>query len=199
MNVSRSERKLGTWEWLFHLGGLSIAGVACAAVLFLVIRPIDKRHAAVLRKQAQLKQVLDLEDHIRNENDRLVRTLSMADQKIERLLDRVPSVPREADFLGQITTLAREVGLQIVDYRPGGTLAKDEYQEMTVSLASEGSYPAICSFLKRIHDLPRLSRIRQLTISPRREGETYGMDMELTIYFAPKSNLATAGTGSING
>lgn len=199
MFVSRSEKKLGTWSWLFHCAGLSVAIAECAVILVLVIWPIDNRHAEVQRKTVDLRRILDRELDVRHEHQRLSQSLSAADEKIDGLLNRIPNLPREADFLGQITTLAREVGLEIVDYRPGGTTERGEYQEMIVTLSSEGSYSGLCSFLQRIHHLPRLSRVNELKISPRQDGQTYSLNMTLAIYFAPKNKLAGMGPEVSNG
>lgn len=189
MLVTRSEQKLSTWAIGFHVAGAAVVVAVAGAAFLLLLRPVSVRHARVVEKTASLQAVLEHEERLRREHERLSQSLLLAEQKVESLLERVPNVPREADFLGQVTTLAHDVGLEIIDYRPGGTAQREEYQEMTVSLTAEGSYPGVCSFLRRLHGLPRLSRVHELKIAPQANGEAYSTNMTLAIYFAPEHKL----------
>lgn len=190
MLLSRSERKLATWSWLFHAIGAAVTGVLLLGTVFLVIQPMDRRESDLKHQAAELTATLAAEDAVTAEHESLVAELLAADDMVEKLLNRIPAVPRESDFLGQITTLADEVGLSIVDYRPGSATEKKGYKQMTLTLSSDGSYESVCNFLHQIHQLPRLSRVLALDIAPVADGDVYKMMMTLTIFFAPDSHLS---------
>ncbi len=191
MLISRTEQKLSKWAWSLHLGGLLIAAAGCGLMLKAVVIPLTQENADVVSQEQDLRKVLDLESTVIRENQRLNKVLDEADQKIQSLLDRIPNVARESDFLGQITTLAKDVGVEIIDYHPGTISEKEEYHEMSLSMTSQGSYEGVCNFLNRLHSLPRLSRANKLSILPVADGLTYSLDMTLTIYFSPTSALAS--------
>ena len=192
MFLNRADKKLATWSWMFHAVGATVTLTLVFATVILVIRPMENRVVELREKATELSAALSVEEAARTEHQLLTSRRIVADGKIEQLLNRIPNVPRESDFLGQITTLAAEVGLSIVDYRPGSAAEKKGYKQMTLTLSSDGSYESVCRFLNRIHQLPRLSRILSLDISPLGESGTYKMMMTLTIFFAPDSKLAVA-------
>ncbi|MCM2373595.1 type IV pilus inner membrane component PilO [Aporhodopirellula aestuarii] len=193
MSFASPQARLHRWWWLSHGCGLFVCITAVAVIHVLVTKPIENRYTEVTRAIAQAEQVLTHEHRLRRENQRLSDSLLKTDDEIEGILNRIPNGPCEADFLGQMTALAHEVGLEIVDYHPNETITQPEYREMRVTIASEGPYAAICEFLYRIKDLPRLSKVNALTIKPRHDGEVFSMDMTLAIYFAPATSLSTLG------
>lgn len=182
---------------VFHLVGLSVAvGICWLAVVFL-LRPIEVERKKSIAEAEGVEEILQDEQSVTLRNQSLKRSLQEVDTRITRLLERIPNVPKEADYLGQVTALAKDVGLEIVDYRPASIQEHDEYHEMTVSLLSEGSYTGLCHFLNQISALPRLSRINELIITPRGKG-TYSVETKLTIFFAPSTQLATQKGGAGN-
>ncbi len=194
MLLNRTEKQLATWSWLLHGIGAVVTAALVSGIVFLFIRPMDDREAELTKKAEELTAALDFENAVQSEHELLTAKILEADDMIDKLLDRLPNVPRESDFLGQITTLAREVGLSIVEYRPGNVSKKKGYKQMTLALSSDGTYVSVCSFLHRIHQLPRLSRVLALDVAPLGEGDAYKMMMTLTIFFAPDSELSVAGT-----
>ena len=189
MLTSRTEQNLNRWG--LHVGGLLIAVCGCGLMLKVAVLPLREQDTELVNREADLRKVLDVETAVTRENEHLTKILDEADQKIKSLLDRIPNVPRESDFLGQITTLAKEVGVEIINYHPGQISQKDEYHEMSLTITSQGNYDGVCNFLHRLHSLPRLSRANKLSILPVADRNTISLDMTLTIYFSPASELAS--------
>lgn len=192
MLINRTEQKLSRWARGLHLGGLLIAMTGCSVMLLAVIIPLSQDDAEVVAREQALRKILDLEPAVTSENERLTQVLAEADIKIQSLLDRIPNVARESDFLGQVTTLAKDVEVEIMNYLPGNIRETEEYNEMSLSITSQGSYDGICNFLNRMHSLPRLSRTSKLSLAPVVNGKTYSLNMTLTIFFSPTSELASA-------
>ena len=111
MLITRTERKLSRWARGLHCGGLLIAVAAGGLMLGGIILPLMEQTAEIVEQEVKLRNVLELEEILTRENERLTQTLAEADQKIQSLLDRIPNVARESDFLGQITTLAKQVSV----------------------------------------------------------------------------------------
>ncbi|MEQ9406121.1 MAG: type 4a pilus biogenesis protein PilO [Fuerstiella sp.] len=192
MFLNQAERKLATWSWMFHACGAVITVAVLCTTVLLLLRPMENRVVQLRHRATELSAALAKEDAVKAEHQQLTARRLEADDKIEKLLDRIPNVPRESDFLGQITTLAAEVGLSIIDYRPGTATEGKGYQQMTLTLSSDGSYESVCRFLNRIDQLPRLTRVLTLDITPLADDTGCKMLMTLTIYFAPDSKLPLA-------
>ena len=106
----------------------------------------------------------------------------LQDQR-DSLRARVPADAREAEFLEQVTEVAREVGLHIHDYRPGTVTTLGEYSRMEIGLSCAGNYNGICDFMYRLATLPRLANVTKLDILVPAPEEMYTLNMTLVIYF----------------
>lgn len=199
MLINRTEQKLSKWAWGLHFGGLAVTSAVCFIMLTAVILPLRLQHREVIVQEEEFNEILKLEESVTKENERLTAVLSEADQKIRSLLDRIPNVARESDFLGQITTLAQEVDVEIMDYTPGSIAKNAEYHEMNLTLTSQGSYEGVCDFLHRLHSLPRLCRANKMSILPIMDGRRCSLNMTLTIYYSPNSKLASGERDNNNG
>ena len=60
---------------------------------------------------------------------------------------------------------------------------EDVYAEMEVTLIGKGGFAGICSFFDRLEKLPRLSKVRDVTISVSHVADEYPMKLTLIIYF----------------
>jgi Tfp pilus assembly protein PilO len=127
------------------------------------------------------------------------RQIDEAEARNVRLAARVPAAPHEADFLGQMTALAHDVELEIHDYRPGVARLLEKHGEMEVQFNAQGTYSAICRFLHRTEELPRLCRITRLEIKAPPSGDKTQIDITLLIYFAHEQQASPPAGGTPRG
>jgi Tfp pilus assembly protein PilO len=159
MSTPALEHSLTQWSRIFHAAGGLISLSLLGAVALLALRPLELRESQLQLRSEAIHSELSIAEAVRLEHEQLSSEIARVEDKIEQLLNRIPNVPRESDFLGQITTLAEQVGLAIIDYRPGSVSDAGQYKQMSLTLSSTGSYEAICRFLHEIQQLPRLSRV----------------------------------------
>ena len=139
---------------------------------------------------ARLDELLKSAGEIREAAREIRRQIDEAEARGVRLAARVPTAPHEAEFLGQMTKLAHEVELEINDYRPGVARLLEKHGEMEVQFSAQGTYAALCRFLHRTEELPRLCRITRLDIKAPQTGDKTQIDMTLLIYFARELPVA---------
>jgi len=177
-------RNLVIEGWMLHAAGLALtAGVAVLAAV-TIWQPLYAGSEQAMVEIARLDELLKSAGEIRAEARDIRRQIDEAQTRGVRLAARVPTAPHEADFLGQMTELAHQVELEINDYRPGVVRLLEKHGEMEVQFSAQGTYAAICRFLHRTEELPRLCRITRLDIKAPQTGDKTQIDMTLLIYFA---------------
>ncbi len=189
------ERHLKLLGWGLH--GLGVLGLLAGGWLLTVgiCGPLEEQRQECMAQSARLDRLLDDSTQIREENARLTAALKQLQEQRESLQQRVPDDPREAEFLEQVTEVAREVGLQIHDYRPGTVTATGEYSRMEIGLSCAGNYVGLVDFLHRLASLPRLANVTKLEVVAPSPEEMYTVNMTLIIYFGVGRSLELAKGG----
>lgn len=186
MMPSEPGRKLRLLGWATHAGGATVALAAACVLQLAAYGPLERRRASCQERSAELDRHLEEADQVRAEHGQLSQALAEMEEQARLCRQRIPEEPREAEFLAQIARAAREVGLQIRDYRPGPPITQGTHTEMEVLLSCEGTHASICGFLEQLPKLPRLSSLVKLEISSPPAGNRYPVNMTLVIYFGAK-------------
>jgi Tfp pilus assembly protein PilO len=168
---------------LLHYAGV-LATVVCATAGYSFL------HAPAVREIAETSARIDeLLQSVRNgpvmrEQHRIVtETLRNVKSRIANVQRRVPRESNAGEFLKEVTQLASAGHLAIKDFHPEKPQAKTGYAEMQVVLKGQGSFGSICTFVDRLAQLTRLSKIQDLTLSAEGTANEYPMTATLVIYF----------------
>jgi Tfp pilus assembly protein PilO len=191
-------RKLLIESWLLHAAGLALTLGIVVLVAAFIWQPTYAHSSGISAECASLDELLKSSAEIRAQTRDIRRQIDAAEARIVSLAARIPAAPHEADFLGQMTALAHEVDLEIQDYRPGVVRLLERHGEMEVQFNAQGTYTAICRFLHRTEELPRLCRINRLEIKAPPTGDKAQIDLALLIYFA-RGESDRAPTGGASG
>lgn len=102
-------------------------------------------------------------------------------------MTRIPETAQESEFLAQLSQLAKDTGLTILEFRPGKITDRTTHRELEISLSAHGGYHSLCELLAGLEKLPRLCRVTSLTID--RDSTTtveqYPVRMSVVVYFQP--------------
>lgn len=185
--------------WLLHGLGLLVTMLAAGVFYVFGYQPLDGESASLQAQALMLDGLLNQATTIYAENSRLKTQVNEFERKAIAVLSRVPEEPREADFLAQVSELAQQTGLDILDYRPGILRPQTTYTEMEVKLVSKGTYASLCGFLEQIDRLPRLCRLMNLSIDAKASDGKYAMEMTLVIFFTTGSKAPSNEAGNNHG
>lgn len=168
---------------LLHYAGLLLVAV-CGSIAYDVAyvpatQGIEDTYAVI----DELKKSEENAPVIRREHEKEAAHLASVTERISTLHQRVPEDADAGDFLRQVTQIAAEQHLAISNFQPDKTAEKDGYAEMEVTLTGKGGFASICRFFDRLAKLPRLSKVRQLSISNGNVPGEYAMTATLLIYF----------------
>lgn len=187
---------LKKFDWAMHVGGLAVVLASVFLAYTCLFRPLTEASAEASGRCGEIAELLKGADQLRAEQAELKRSLAKAQEEEEALLARVPDEAHEAAFLGQISRLAKEVDIELRDYRPGEIRPQPGCSAMEVSLTCRGDYGELCRFLDGVGRLPRLVHMTGLDIDGSHGPGDYTALLKLLIYFhAAESPLVTEPRG----
>ncbi|MCH2117127.1 MAG: type 4a pilus biogenesis protein PilO [Pirellulales bacterium] len=189
MNSLSNLPRLG---WSLHATGLcSTLGVAALLYLFL-LTPMQKETASLAAQANEKLECLRQAEAFVSTHDNLQQQLDREEIHLDQLLARIPSVPQESVFLGQLARLARESDVSIHQFSRDSTTHEETHSKMDVKLSAHASYQSICRFLAGLTELRRLCVVRDLKISQSvGNSEGYPVEITLRIFFAPLRETVT--------
>jgi Tfp pilus assembly protein PilO len=147
--------------------------------------PLELLFRSVRAETIGLQQLIQRTSDITPARQTLETELAGSEKATAELLQRIPTAPRESDFLAQVCRLADQTGVEVADYHPQSIEKRENHQEMQVKLSMRGGYPALCQFLAEVDHLPRLCRLTQLEVGSAVAGTRLPVEMTFRIYLAP--------------
>lgn len=175
--------------------GLFAATTALLTIAyFTAFRPLGERLEAVGQEIEQLDTLAERTSEISTKHQELEKRLALCRQNTSELWQRIPSAPRESDFLAQVCQLAERTGMQVVDYHPGIVEQLENHHELEVKFRTHGEYKSLCRFLEQVDRIPRLSRMTHLEIVAQ-STDTLSVELTYRIYFAPPRAVPAAKKG----
>lgn len=94
------------------------------------------------------------------------------DVKLKFALQELPDRKQIPELLSSISDLAKEAGLEVNLFKPGGENIRDFYAEVPVSIAVAGSYHQVATFFDEVGQLPRIVNITDIAMKDPDIGET---------------------------
>ena len=160
----------------------------------LFFRPLALARETDTLRAAHLERLIRSANSTSRKHRELSNSLIDLQRSARDVHNRIPDEPLEAAFLRDITEIAQEVALNIVDYRRGKTSESPTHSKVEIGLKCQGSYKSICEFLDRVAGLSRLSRVQQMTVYTQDGAELYLFDITLLLFYGLKQ--ADSGEGS---
>jgi Tfp pilus assembly protein PilO len=167
-------------QWMLAAGTLLV----CAGIYALGIRPANAQLAKMDARFNAAQAIL-------NGNQAQARNLPEIEKEIERLRQRVERFDKKmpkgqdlAEFIKEVTRISRQSSLQKLVWRPEVKLRRsDAFAELPIEFTFSGDFAGVSDFLRRIDQMPRLTRVRKLEM---RAGHPGWVDVRLTmnLYFA---------------
>lgn len=179
--IDEETRRFGR---LLHYAGL-LATVVCAAAGYSLLHvPTVEAIANTSDRIQELMLSGKNAPIIREQHGKVSRTLREVTSRIAEVQRRVPRIADAGEFLKEVSQLAGAEQLTIKDYQPEKPTYQNGYAEMQVTLKGTGSFAGICTFVQRLDELKRLSKVKDLILSAGEGASQYPMTATLVIYFA---------------
>lgn len=106
----------------------------------------------------------------RNKLPELEAKLAFTEQQLKESAKRLPDNFFMNDVLQDTATIARDVGVELQVFDPGGAVAGGDafkYMEMPIDIEVVGRYSQIAGFYDRLANLEKMVHVRNVRLSPR--------------------------------
>ncbi len=89
-------------------------------------------------------------------------------KRLDEALTELPNKQEIPSLLTSIAAVARDNGLDVVRFQPGGEINRGFYAEVPVSLRLSGTFHQVALFSYAISKLPRIVNLHNLSLKPGR-------------------------------
>jgi type IV pilus assembly protein PilO len=168
------ERSLGQ-----KIGILATAIILLSALYFTVVfQPRsavlaqlgDRVQVARNEKTAKLRKAADL--------PKLQRDLQEWSAKLKEAVRQLPDSKEIPDLLSNVSTKAREAGLEILLFRPRAENSQDFYAEIPVDIVVKGGFYNAVTFFDQVGKLNRLVNIDNIDLrNPKISGDQVSLEI----------------------
>lgn len=169
--------------------GMHAIGVLCVATIAFAAyhthgRLARERDSLEARRRDDLS-LLARAEQVRIDHEAAVDRIRMLGDTLTDLKNRIPSSPREADFLAQVSVLAGQSGVRLKNFRPGQVTTTASVNTCDIQLSLMGSFANICKLLDGLHRIPRFLSVARLTLAgPPSAGDMCLADVTVSLCFA---------------
>lgn len=151
--------------FLILLVGLAVIGYR------YMIKPANKNLAdAKGRVEAKLAKLAELQKATAAAED-LTKQLAQLEDAIKFFESRLPLTSEIDQVLEQVTVIAQKQGLKPKTIRTLEIKDNSGYIEQPLKMELEGNFNAFYSFLLELEKLPRIMKIRELSLEKQKENE----------------------------
>jgi len=139
---------------------------------------IQKREAELAAAEARARDLTVVETEVERLSARL-----------ERFDKRLPSqrnFVRELNaFTHDISQLAQQSSIKKINWVPGVIRRSELFSEQPIMLSFEGDFLSVFTFLQQVESMPRLARVRKLTMTSK-DSKVGQVDVQasISLYFA---------------
>ena len=195
MNPSSLHPALQTWRYYCFLAGAGLLMLLSFVVYWFVLAPLKSKILAKERSIEQLKQFALCGPAIQTRHESVEQSHSAIQTAHAAQLKRLPPAAHEAEFLAWTSQHARELGLELRDFRPAGSIKYGEYDGMTIRVNGVGSYATLCRYLHALSNGPRVTRVVSIEILPlNAERDEFQITLQFIVFSqVPKSPATNPG------
>lgn len=164
---------------------LSVLVGVMVGAYFVVLSPMDEKIEAfktdTAAKQATLTKLNEAKSTY-PDFDAEIKRLEEARAAFER---KLPNRREVEVILGQIWEIAKEEQLKVKSIVPDRSIDAAEYDELPIKVEILGDFDGYYAFIKRIEELPRITKMPKITIK-KINNDTDGVvrtELRLSIFF----------------
>lgn len=110
------------------------------------------------------------------------KQLAEMDRQFGALLKQLPNKSEMENLIIDINQAGRGNGLQFELWKPGSENVKDFYAELPIQLSVTGTYHTLGQFVGDIAKLPRIVTLRNVTLSPVKDGSGLKLEAAAVTY-----------------
>jgi Tfp pilus assembly protein PilO len=166
-------------------GVFAAAFVLAAGLFYVAVYRPQQQQLADLNRQIAFKHLELTTD--RSQTDRLPRVTSELASLKRRLagFKKLPTDPQYGQFIHEVNQAREQASLPRLNEVPGPARRADLFSEQPIVLSFQGSFPSVFEFIRKLEDMERLTRLRDVTISTIDDKKgTVDVKLSVNIYYS---------------
>lgn len=186
--------RFGIREFIFLLVLLAVPALSMLYVFKPRNADINQAKQEVAIKKAQLSKLDEVSARIED----LGLAIEKGRDSIEKIERKLPSQQGVDEILQQVWEIAASSGLVVKSFKSEKPIAAALYMEQPLSINMEGQFDGFYQFLLELENLPRITRMRDLTLA-RQQGRSSDdslpemkAEFTLSIYYEPDAQKSAS-------
>ena len=171
-----------------HLAGVAVILLTVGGFYGLVHQPLQRKQARHRARTEQLKQLFVNTGTEAVEYRDLNSRLNEMKKTVENLHRQLADHASETRVIEELSSIAAEVDLDVLDYQVGLTKSLPTHSQTEVEFRCHGSYASICQFLEKAEQLTRTTKLSRFELKAERNSRSYPIQMTFVLYFEGKSH-----------
>ncbi|AMV71819.1 type 4a pilus biogenesis protein PilO [Desulfuromonas carbonis] len=158
---------------------LAVMLLVVAAFVFLLYLPKDEEYSSLQQESEKVLAKLQEDRRIAANLPRFKAEYEKMKLQLDQALTELPNEKEIPSLLTTIATLAKENGLNVLRFKPGGERPQGFYAEVPVDLKLVGTFHQIAKFFYDVGDLPRIVNIGKVAMTLGRGGASAGAELSV--------------------
>lgn len=154
--------KLPAYQRGFILGVVLL--IIIGGFVYFLYLPKHEEYRQLLETGATLQAKLEQDRRIANDLPKFEAEYQRMQQQLEEALTQLPNEKEIPTLLTNIASLAKDQGLEVLRFKPGGEVPKGFYAEVPVELKLSGSFHQVALFFQSVGELSRIVNMGNLTM-----------------------------------
>jgi Tfp pilus assembly protein PilO len=166
----------------------SMTIIMCSLIVgFLIFgfRPNNQRRNALRSEIANKVSLLETNQARAQGLTTLAIEVDRLRVKLERFNKQLPKTPGLGEFINDTAQVSNQFAVKKLMHQPGMLKRMDLYGEIPIVMSFEGEFSNVFSFVRRLEEMPRLTRVKSLSVRCK-DGKSGQVDVNLAmnIYFS---------------
>lgn len=154
--------KLPLYQRALILVGFNAA--ILGACIYFIFLPQYKEYTTLVTKHQQVRDQLAKDQKIADNLPKFKAEYEKMNERLAQALTELPNAKEIPALLTNIASLARDNGLEVLQFKPGADAVKGFYADVPVGLKVVGNYHQVAKFFFDVGSLPRIVNIGSVTI-----------------------------------
>lgn len=159
------------WEQIVSLSKAKKVGLLSALIVMILAldysflyAPQSAQISDLTEQIANLRRDQEKKKRIAANRPKLRREQAELDGMLKEAMAQLPAQKEIPDLLRNVSTKAREAGLEIILFRPRGENYQEFYAEVPVDIAVRGNFHDIVSFFDEVGRMDRIVNISNIEL-----------------------------------
>lgn len=142
----------------------AVVGLIVVGYIYFLHAPAQQELESQKSKNSKLMIKLQESRRIANDLPRFQAEYEQMKEKLGLALHELPNESEISNLLSSIAGLARDNGLEVIEFKPGNEQPQGFYASVPVSLKLSGSYHEMALFCESVSMLDRIVNIENITL-----------------------------------